>query len=189
MRPGRSPERDHKFFLAPQIGRKSVRPANDKCSVGDRLVTPMAQMTGKSCAVNIMTALVQRHKDGLLRYGRRNRRGLLGHSGGRLARAALGNLDDVEAAESQLAADNIEPRAVAFRQLAFRPLLQTADRNYDEAHGSRYHARRPIRTCRCPNGARLAACSKGAEDLRSLLPPSDPASTISRDCRTHAPRV
>src|SRR6266700_1314753 len=162
MRPGRSPERDHKFFLAPQIGRKSVRPANDKCSVGDRLVTPMAQMTGKSCAVNIMTALVQRHKDGLLRYGRRNRRGLLGHSGGRLARAALGNLDDVEAAESQLAADNIEPRAVAFR---------------------------PIRTCRCPNGARLAACSKGAEDLRSLLPPSDPASTISRDCRTHAPRV
>src|SRR5450432_4233859 len=58
MRPGRRAERNCKLRFAPQIGRKSVRAANCKNSVGDLVVPPAAKMPGKCGAVEIVAALV-----------------------------------------------------------------------------------------------------------------------------------
>src|SRR3981081_1974465 len=44
MRPGRGAERNAELCLAPQIGRKSVRAADQKKSVRDRLIPPAAKM-------------------------------------------------------------------------------------------------------------------------------------------------
>ena len=66
MRPGRRAERNAKLCFAPQIGRKSVRAANCKNSVGDLIVPPAAKMPGKCGAVEIVAALVERHQGGFI---------------------------------------------------------------------------------------------------------------------------
>ena len=123
-----------KLCLAPQIGRKSVRAADHENSVGDLLVPPAAEMPGKSRAVDIVAALVERHQDGFLGDRGRNRRGLLGHPGRGVAGAAFGNFMNLEAAKAELAADVVEALAIALGQFPLRALLQPADGNDDEAH-------------------------------------------------------
>ena len=53
---------------------------------------------------------------------------------GRIARATLGNLMDLKAAEAELAADIVEALVVALGELPLGPLLQTADRGDQDAH-------------------------------------------------------
>ena len=119
-----------------------------------------------------------------------NRRGFLGHPGCGVARAAFRNFMNIEAAKAELAADIVEALAVPFGQFPLRALLQPADRNDDEAHQAFtamfQHARvlhaRTQATCASADSHRL-------EQSRSPSPPSDPASTIARDCRIREPRV
>ena len=82
--------------------------------------------------------LVQRHQRGFLGNEGRNRRRLLGHPRQSVAGPALGNLADLEAAKSELAAEIVEPFPIPLGELTFRPLLQPADRNHDQAHALRY---------------------------------------------------
>src|SRR5664279_5647532 len=135
MRPSRGPERDRELLFAPQIGRKSVSAANDKHGIGNRLVAPLAEMTGKRRAVNVAAALVHRHQYRFVGDDRKDFRGFLGHPGWRLTRTALRKLMNLEAAKTKFATHILEPRTISFGQFAFRPLLQTADRNHHEAHG------------------------------------------------------
>src|SRR5579871_5799013 len=67
MRPGRRPEGDPDLCLASQFGRKSVRAANDENSVGDGLVSPLAQLAGKRGTVDIVAPLVEGDKHGVFR--------------------------------------------------------------------------------------------------------------------------
>src|SRR5665647_2877180 len=127
VRPGRAAERNAEFCFAPQIGRKSVRAADHENSVGDRIVPPAAEMPGKSGAVDVVTALVQRHQDGFRRYCGRNRGGFLGHPGRGVAGAALGDFLDIEAAKAEFAANVVESLAIAVREFPLRTLLQPAD--------------------------------------------------------------
>ncbi len=60
VRPGRGAERHPQLCHAPQIGRKSVRAADYENSIGDLIIPPAAQMPGKSAAVDIFAALVER---------------------------------------------------------------------------------------------------------------------------------
>ena len=108
MRPGRGAECNAQLCLAPQIGRKSVRPADHENSVGDRLIPPAAKMPGKSRAVDIVPAFIERHQDGFCRDCRRNRRGFLGYPGRGVPRAAFRNFMNLKAAETELAADIVE---------------------------------------------------------------------------------
>ena len=41
----------------------------------------------------------------------------------------------IEAAKTKFAADVVEPRAITLSQIAFRPLLQSANRDHNDAHG------------------------------------------------------
>src|SRR6195256_2309765 len=67
VRPGSGAECDAQFCLAPQIRRKSVRAADHKNSVGDRLTPPAAKMPGKIRTVDIVAAFVERHQHGFRR--------------------------------------------------------------------------------------------------------------------------
>src|SRR6266852_1026565 len=166
MRPGRSPERDPEALLAAQIGRKSVRAANDKNCAGDRLVPPASKTIRKTGTVYILAALVERDKHGFLRDCRRNRRALFRDARGCIARAALRDLMNLDAAKAELAADFIAPLPVAFSELPLGALFQPADGDDDEAHLDNprapniacapyaYHARQPIRN-RLRNSDRL----------------------------------
>src|SRR6185312_4351462 len=69
MRPGRRAERNAELSLAPQIGRKSVRAADRKNSIGDLVIPPAAKMPGKRRAVEVVAALVERHQDGFIGNG------------------------------------------------------------------------------------------------------------------------
>src|SRR3954447_18135201 len=62
VRPGGGAERNSQLSPAPQIGRKSVRAADHENSIGDRIVPPAAKMSGKSAAVDVVAALIQRHQ-------------------------------------------------------------------------------------------------------------------------------
>jgi len=64
MRPGRGAERKPELGLAPQIGRKSVRAADQEKSVRDRLIAPAPKMPGKPRAVDAVPAFIERHQDG-----------------------------------------------------------------------------------------------------------------------------
>src|SRR5258708_35039121 len=66
VRPGRSPERDPEAFLAAQIGRKSVRAADDENSAGDRLVPPASKAIRETLTCHILTVLVERNRYGFL---------------------------------------------------------------------------------------------------------------------------
>src|SRR5882757_11248511 len=92
-------------------------------------------MAGEAGAVDIAAVLVERHHHRFFRNQGRNGRGLLRDPGRGVARAAFRNFMNLEAAEAELAADVVEPVAIAFRELPFRALLQAADRNDEEAHG------------------------------------------------------
>src|SRR5215475_9618567 len=102
MWPGRGPEGDRELRLAPQIGRKSVRAADDKNSIGEALVPPLAEPAGECGTVDIVAALVEGDKHGVFRDCGRNRGGFLGDSRRRVTGAALGDLMNVEAAEAEL---------------------------------------------------------------------------------------
>ena len=128
MRPGRGAECNPDLCLAPQIGRKSVRAADQENCVGNRFVPPAAKMTGESRAVEVVAALIQRHQHGFFGDRSRYRRGFLSDAGGGIAGAALGNFMDLQAAKTELAADILEAFAVALGELPFRTLLQPADR-------------------------------------------------------------
>src|SRR5262249_55045093 len=52
----------------------------------------------------------------------------------RVAGAAFGNLVDIEAAETQPAADVVKALAIAFGEFPFRPLLQPTDGNHKDSH-------------------------------------------------------
>src|SRR5258708_16049628 len=134
VRPSRGTERNAELCLAPQIGRKSVRAADHENSVGDRLIPPGAKMPGKSDAVDILAALVERHESGFRRDCGRNHARFLGNPGCGIAGAAFGNFMNLEAAKPEFAADVVESLAIAFGQLPLRTLLQPADRNDDKAH-------------------------------------------------------
>jgi hypothetical protein len=43
---------------------------------------------------------------------------------------------DLDAVKPKLPADLVEPLAVAISQFPFRTLLESSDRNHDEAHGT-----------------------------------------------------
>src|SRR5664279_305043 len=141
VRPGRGAERYAEPAFAPQIGRKSVRATNHENSVAYRFVAPAAKMPGKSGAVDIVTALIQRHQDGFRRNCRQNRRGLLCDPGRGVARAAFRNFMNFQAMKAELAANVVESLQVAFGQLPLRTLLQPANGNDDEAHTRHFPAR------------------------------------------------
>src|SRR6185437_8174097 len=122
MRPGRGPEGDRDLCLAAQIRRKSVRDADNENSVGDALVPPLAEPAGKRGAVDVLAALVETHKHGVFRDCGRYRGTFFGDSRGRVARAAFGNLMNVEAAKAELAAGIVEAPGIALGQLALGPL-------------------------------------------------------------------
>src|SRR5450755_3909625 len=157
MRPSRGPERDSEAFLAAQIGRKSVRAANDENGAGDRLVAPAAKSIRKVLTCDILTVLVKRDKHGFLRDCRRNRRALFREPRRCVTRATLGDLMNLDAAKAKLAADLVATLPVAIGQFSLGALLQPADSNDDEAHRNdprapditcarqAYHARQPIR--------------------------------------------
>src|SRR6201986_1953111 len=116
-RPGRGPKRQSKLLLGPQIGRKSVRTADNKSDMADRLVAKARQMPRQADTVDIVAAFVQAHNHGVLRDQRGDRSSLLGDPRRNVTRAAFGNFMDVEAAEPELAADLVETLAVAFGEL------------------------------------------------------------------------
>src|ERR1700726_165075 len=134
MGPSRVAAREGELPIAPQIGRKSVRAADDENSAGDRPVPPAFEVAGKSSTVDILAVFVERDKHGFFRGCRRNRRGFLGDARGGVACPAFGNFDDLDAAEAELAANIVESLLIAFSQLALRALFQPADGNHDEAH-------------------------------------------------------
>src|SRR5260370_42369605 len=59
MRPGRGAERKLELRLAPQIGRKSVRAADQEKSIRDRLIAPAPKMPGKRRAVDAVPTLIE----------------------------------------------------------------------------------------------------------------------------------
>src|SRR6267154_2678600 len=63
MRPSRGAERKLELGLAPQIGRKSVRAADQEKSVRDRLIAPAPKMPGKRRAVDAVPTFIERHQD------------------------------------------------------------------------------------------------------------------------------
>src|SRR6185312_16915207 len=91
-------------------------------------------MVGKRAAVEIVATFVERDQHRFRRDCRGNRCGLLGNAGIRVPRAALGQFLNFEAAKTELAADVVEPLAIAFGKLSFRPLLKPPDGNDEEAH-------------------------------------------------------
>jgi len=95
--------------------------------MADRLIPPAAKMSRKTGAVDVFAALVERHQNRLVRNRGQDRRGFLGHPGGRVAGAAFGNFMDVEATKTELAADIVEALSVALGQFPLRALLQPAD--------------------------------------------------------------
>ena len=63
---------------------------------------------------------------------------------------------NVEAAKAELAADVVEPLAIALGKFPFRALLQPADCNDDEAHAVRFLAHMArARTCASADSHRL----------------------------------
>src|SRR5262245_31945094 len=102
MRPGRGPKGDPEPGFALQFGRKSVRAADCENSMGRGLVAPLAELLGECGTVDIVAALVEGDKHGVFRDCGGDRRGLLGDSGRRVARAAFADLADGEAAEAEL---------------------------------------------------------------------------------------
>ena len=87
VRPSGGTERNSQSSPAPQIGRKSVRAADHENSIGDRIVPPAAKMAGKSAAVDVVAALIQRHQHGFFGNRGRNRGGFLRYPGGGVAAA------------------------------------------------------------------------------------------------------
>src|ERR1700733_1199974 len=91
-------------------------------------------MPGKCSAVDFVATLVERDQYGFRRDCRRNRRCFLGNPGGCIAGAALGQLMNLKAAKSELAADIVESLAIAFSELPLRPLLEPSDGDHEKAH-------------------------------------------------------
>src|ERR1700735_4915223 len=98
-------------------------------------------MAGKSRAVDIVAALVERHQGGFFRHGRRDRRGFLSYSGDSVPGAAFGDFMHLEAAKAELAADIVESLAIALGQFPLRSLLQPADTYDCKAHESIFRQR------------------------------------------------
>src|SRR5260370_10359358 len=134
MRPGRRAERNAQFSLALQIGRKSVRAADCENSICASLIAPATEMAVKRGAIDVLAALVERHKYVFFRYQCRDRGGLFGNAAGRITPPALRNFMNLKAAKAKLAADVVKPLAIALGQFPLRALLQPADCNDDEAH-------------------------------------------------------
>ena len=84
-------------------------------------------MPCKSRAVDIVTALIQRHDDGFGWDSGKDRRCFLPHPGGGVACAAFGNFSDFETAKPELAPDVIEPLAIMVAQFPLRAPFQPAD--------------------------------------------------------------
>src|SRR5207302_1970209 len=110
------------------------RAADHENSVGDRLIPPGAKMPGKSGAVDILAAFVERHEGGFRRDCGRNHARFLGNPSCGVTGAAFRNFLNLEAAKTEFTADVVESLAIAFSQLPLRTLLQPADRNDDKAH-------------------------------------------------------
>ena len=64
----------------------------------------------------------------------RDRRRLLGDPRRGIAGAAFRNFMNLETAKAELAADVLEPLAIALGELPLRALLQAADGNDEQAH-------------------------------------------------------
>ena len=120
--------------LRRKSGESPSAPPIAKIVLATCFVPPAAEMPGKSGAVDVVAALVERHQHGFLGNRGRNRRGFLGDPGRGVAGAAFGNFMNLEAAKAELAADVVEALAVALGQFPLRALLQPADGNDDEAH-------------------------------------------------------
>src|SRR5215831_12946414 len=101
MRPGRGPERDPETFHAAQIGRKSVRAADDEDYAGNRLIAPAPETIRQTDTVDILAVLVERDKDGFLRDCGRNGGTFLRHPRGGVARAAFRDLDNLKPAKAE----------------------------------------------------------------------------------------
>src|SRR3569832_1579267 len=112
----------------------SVRAADCENCIGDLVIAPAAKVPGKGAAVDIVATLIQRDQHGFWRDRRRNGRGFLRDAGVGVARPALGQLANLEAAESELAADIVEALAIALGKFPFRPLLEPSDSDDEEAH-------------------------------------------------------
>src|SRR5579872_7626009 len=112
VRPGRRAECHPHMGHAPQFRRKSVGAADQENSLGGLVVPPAPQKSRKSVAVEIVATLVERDSYGFGRDRRRNRRGFFRHARGGIAGAAFGNLLNLKAAESELAADVVEALAI-----------------------------------------------------------------------------
>src|ERR1700674_1227933 len=138
VRPGRGAERHPQLRHAPQIRRKSVRATDYENSIGDLIIPPAAKMPGKSAAVEIVAVLIERDQQGSCGNCRRNRRGLLGHPGGGVARPAFRYFMSLKAAKSEFAADVVESLTVALGQFPLRALLQPPDGDDEEAHESMF---------------------------------------------------
>src|SRR4051794_24940482 len=134
MRPGRGAERNLELCLAPQIGRKSVRAADQKKSVRHRFIAPAPKMPGKAQAVDAVPPFIERHQGGFFGDFRRNRRGFLGPAGRGVPRAAFRNFMYLEAAKAELATQFAKSLAIPFGKFPLRPLLEAADCYDDEAH-------------------------------------------------------
>ena len=93
-------------------------------------------MASKARAVKAVAALIEGHQRRFLRNQRRNRDRLLRDSGGGIAGATFWDLNDLEPAEAELAADVFEAFAIALRKFSLGALLQAADRYHHKAHGS-----------------------------------------------------
>src|SRR4051812_48839831 len=91
-------------------------------------------MTGKSGAADTLAVLVQRHQQRFFRNRGGNRRCLFRDPGRGVAGAAFRNFMNLEAAKAELAADIVEPRAIAFGEFTLRSLLEAADGNDEQAH-------------------------------------------------------
>src|SRR5689334_22815959 len=64
MRPGCSPKSNSELRLALQFGRKSVRTADYENGICHGFVAPAAEMSGKSGAVDVLAAFVERDQHG-----------------------------------------------------------------------------------------------------------------------------
>src|SRR5262249_47732089 len=140
--------------------------------------------------IEILPALVQYSDHRLVGNMRLDRSGLFGHPRCGVARAAFRNFMDSELAKPELAADLVEPLEIAIGKLPFAALLQPAHRNDRNTHAvlaPRFH---PARITRAHDASmRVSRFEIGSSAPRSPSPPQGPACTISRDCRTHGPRV
>src|SRR4051812_43734099 len=141
MRPGRGAERKLELCLAPQIGRKSVRAADQKKSVRGRLIPPAPEEPGKRRAVDTVATFIERNQHRFLRDLCRNRRRFLANPGSGIPRTAFRNFMNFEATKAELAPRILEAYPIAFGKFPFRALPEAADCNDDETHRSIFRQR------------------------------------------------